>query len=82
MLFVGEQIGLKGGAMTVWCVYRESEEPLEFQFSCETPPPMLAFTEVVNGTQRLREFELVRGDTSAAVYVEPPESAKRLRLAA
>ncbi len=68
--------------MTVWCVYRESEEPVAFEFNCDTPPPMLALTEVVNGAQRLREFELVRGNAGSAVYVETSESARRLHLAA
>ena len=69
-------------SMKIWCVDRELEEPRAFEFSGETPPPMLALTEVVHGMQRLREFELVRSDADTAVYVETSESAKRWRLAA
>ena len=68
--------------MKIWCVDRELEEPRAFEFSGETPPPMLALTEAVNGNQRLREFELVRSEAGIAVYVETSESARRCRLAA
>jgi hypothetical protein len=68
--------------MKVWCVSREAEEPFAFELEAERPPRMLAIPEKVNGHQRLREYELLNDGDDEAVYLETPESAERVRLAA
>jgi len=61
---------------------RETEDPFAFEFDGDRPPRMLAIPETVNGQQRLREYELLNGGNEEAVYLETPESAERVRLAA
>jgi hypothetical protein len=68
--------------MKIWCVGRESEEPLAFELGGDKPPKMLAIPETVNGHQQLREFELMNDRTDAALYVETAASAERFHLAA
>ena len=68
--------------MKIMCFGRETEELRAFEVNCLRPPRMLAIPELVNGAQRLREFELLRDAEDAAYYLETPESAERTRLAA
>ena len=68
--------------MKIWCVSRQADASLAFEIGGEKAPRMVAIPETVNGHQRLREFELLNGQSDSAVYIETEASAERIRIAA